>query len=183
MIQPKLVMQVFEYLLGKNFICGLFSANILSPGARGQSPHIDYPYLNMVLPGEKTPVDNKKFLLNCQTLIMVDDFNDLNGATQIVPGSQNFYKYPLLKDFKSKKNIHLNYSKGTLVIFNGLTWHKSGSNYSYKSRIGILGQYLPYFIKPMLNLRANLNYKVLNKSSERLKQLLGVGLSNPEIRF
>ena len=46
-------MNVFEKLLGKDFICGFYGANCLLPVARGQDPHLDYPYLSFMKAGEK----------------------------------------------------------------------------------------------------------------------------------
>jgi ectoine hydroxylase-related dioxygenase (phytanoyl-CoA dioxygenase family) len=183
MIQPKIIMKLFKNLLGKKFVCGFFSANCLLPGARGQTPHIDYPYLHMVKPGEKIPIDrNGKFLLNCQTMILLDDFTKFNGATEIVPGSQNYYKYPTQKLFDKEKKSQLIYPKGSLIIFNGLSWHTATSNFSYDNRTAILGQYLPYFITPMVDLKKNLNKKQLKNIDAGLRQLLGIDLKNPEIR-
>jgi len=183
MIQPKIIMKLFEKLLGKNFVCGFFSANCLLPGARGQVPHIDYPYLKMVNPGEEIPIEkNGKFLLNCQTMILLDDFTKFNGATEIVSGSQNYYKYPTQALFDKEKKSKLIYPKGSLIIFNGLSWHTATSNFSYNKRIAILGQYLPYFITPMVNLKKNLDKKQLKSMDMGLRQLLGINLKNPEER-
>ena len=182
MAQPKIIMKIFEKLLGKDFICGGFLANCLLPGARGQEIHIDYPYMHMTKPGEKIMLDTKNSLLNCQILVMLSDFNKKNGATVLVKGTQNWKKYPTKKDLVKKKITNLCYKKGTVVIFNGLTWHASMPNFSNKHRTCILGQYLPHFIKPKFNELATLSKQTINKSSDLLKQLLGVNLKFPEIR-
>ena len=179
MIQPKIVMNIFEKLLGKKFICGHFYSNTLFPGARGQKPHLDYPYLGMEKIWKKFPVNSTKNLIfNCQSMILLDDFTDKNGATELVPGSQKFNTYPNQKIY-DKKKIKLLYPKGTLVIFNGLAWHASSSNFSYNERIAILGQYLPFFIKPMSNLKNCIKKNDINKLDKRLRQLLGIDLVHP----
>ena len=43
-------------------------------------------------------------------------------------------------------------------------------------RICTLGQYLPHFVKPMLNLSKSTNKKIIEKDKNYLKQLLGIGL-------
>ncbi len=179
MIQPKIVMDIFEKLLGKKFICGHFYSNSLFSGARGQKPHMDYPYLGMDNFWKKFPINsNNNLILNCQSMILLDDFTDKNGATELVPGSQKFNKYPTQKIF-DKKKIKLIYPKGTLIIFNGLSWHASSSNFSYNDRIAILGQYLPFFIKPMSNLKNCIKKSDINKLDARLRQLLGFDLIHP----
>ena len=179
MIQPKVVMNIFEKLLGKKFICGHFYSNSLFPGARGQKPHLDYPYLGMEKIWKKFPINStNNLILNCQTMILLDDFTDKNGATELVPGSQKFNTYPNKKIF-DKKKIKLLYPKGSLIIFNGLAWHGSSSNFSYNERIAILGQYLPFFIKPMSNLKNCIKKNEINKLDTRLRQLLGIDLVHP----
>ena len=182
MVQPKIIMKIFEKLLGKDFICGAFIANCLLPGARGQEIHIDYPYMHMAKPGEKIKFDTKNLLLNCQTLIMLSDFNKKNGATILVQGTQNWKKYPTKKDIIKKKVTSLCYKKGTVIIFNGLAWHASMPNFSNEHRICILGQYLPHFVKPKYNELATLSRETIRKSSGLFKQLIGVNLRYPEIK-
>ena len=50
-----------------------------------------------------------------------------------------------------------------------------------KKRYGILAQYVPEFISPMLNLNAVTRQKVINKNTS-LKKLLGLNLEFPSIR-
>jgi ectoine hydroxylase-related dioxygenase (phytanoyl-CoA dioxygenase family) len=179
MIQPKIVMNIFEKLLGKKFICGHFYSNSLFSGARGQKPHLDYPYLGMENFWKKFPINaSNDIIFNCQSMILLDDFTDKNGATEFVPGSQKFNMYPNQKIF-DKKKIKMLYPKGTLIIFNGLAWHASSSNFSYNERIAVLGQYLPFFIKPMSNLKNCLKKNEINKLDARLRQLLGIDLIHP----
>ena len=111
-------------------------------------------------------------------MILLDNFTDINGATEFLPGSQKFNKYPSQKVF-DKKKIKFVYPKGSLIIFNGMAWHRSASNFSYKERIAILGQYLPFFITPMSNLKKCIKKKDINKLDSRLRQLLGIDLVNP----
>ena len=54
-------------------------------------------------------------------MILLDNFTDINGATEFLPGSQKFNKYPSQKVF-DKKKIKFVYPKGSLIIFNGMAW-------------------------------------------------------------
>ena len=176
MAHPYIVMKIFERILGDKFICGAFHANLLLPGARGQELHIDYPYYNFVKPGEKVKLLSKNKTISCHSLIMLSDFNEKNGGTVIVPGSQRLRKAPTKKDVEGKGYKNLTGKKGTVVLFNGLCWHRSGPNLSNKHRTCIIGQYLPQFIKPKYNELATLKKNILMKSSNSLKQLLGINL-------
>ena len=184
LIQPNPAMNVFKNILGNDFICGFFGANCLLPGARGQIPHLDYPYYRFVKPGNKIPFKAKKnFFLNCQVLIPLTKFDKTNGSTAFLKNSHKINKFPFKDEFKKKSFSQLNIDIGSFVIFNGLTWHLAQPNYSNsKKRYGILAQYLPSFLSPQLDLKTITNRKVINKDKRYLKQLLGINLQFPSIR-
>tara|TARA_Y100000590_G_scaffold213372_1_gene241792 strand:- start:58428 stop:59633 length:1206 start_codon:yes stop_codon:yes gene_type:complete len=181
LVQPKIAMKIFKEILGNKFICGFFGANCLLPGARGQSPHLDYPYLDIVKAGEKLPFETgKNFALNCQILIPLTDFNYENGSTSLLPHSHKTNLFPNKKLAKNKKFVQIKTKAGSLILTNGLIWHNSMPNYTdNEMRICTLGQYLPHFIKPMLNLSKSTNKKILDNDKNYLKQLLGINLRYP----
>ena len=184
LIQPKPAMKVFDNLLGKDFVCGFFGANCLLPGARGQFPHLDYPYLSFMKPGDLVPFQNKffKFYLNCQILIPLTQFNLKNGSTAILENSHKLNKFPKKKDIFKYKYKRLNLDIGSIVIFNGTLWHYACSNYSKNlNRYCTLAQYLPKFIVPMLDMKSKTKKSVYSNDI-RLKKLLGINLDYPSIR-
>lgn len=184
LIKPSPAMNVFEKLLGKDFICGFYGANCLLPGARGQHPHLDYPYLSFMKAGEKIPFINRanKFYLNCQILIPLTQFNRNNGSTAVLENSHKLNQFPAKQSNLKKKFKRLNLQRGSLVIFNGTIWHYACPNYSKsQNRYCTLAQYLPKFILPMLDLKKTTRGKVYNNDKE-LKRLLGFNLSYPSIR-
>ena len=185
LIQPKLAMEVFKKVLGEKFICGFFGANCLMPGARGQLPHIDYPYLTMIKPGEKVPFrTGNNFLFNCQILIPLNDMYENNGATAVLKNSHKLRKFPNEDEIKKKKFKQIKLSIGSILISNGLMWHAAMPNYTYNQyRLCLLGQYLPNFIKPMLDLKKTTKKIIIKKDKKLLDQLLGIGLEYPGIRY
>lgn len=188
LIQPKIAMNVFKILLGEKFICSFFGVNCLFPGARGQLPHCDYPYLDIAKPGEKLPFDldisghiGKRILLNCQVVVPLVDFNYDNGSTGIRPGSQRYCKFPQEEEFKKGKFEQHKIKAGSVIIFNGLLWHGAMPNYTHDQyRFATLGGYVPHFIKPALDLQSiTKNKKVITNDKGYLQQLLGVNLVFP----
>ena len=161
--------------------CGFYSANVLKPGARGQQFHIDHPYPLADSKNGKLSFMSYNKPINLQSLLYLTEANSKNGATSFVPYSQlleidpskikievdeqrkkiffkkNKKKYYLkFKDFISKPN--------TLILFNGLAWHRGGFNYSYNStRIALNGQWIPNYVTPMhkFSINKNFNKKVL----------------------
>jgi len=187
LIQPKIAMNVYKKLLGERFICGFFSTNCLLPGARGQLPHCDYPYIDIAKPGEKIPFDlnisghiGKRFLFNCQIVVPLTDFNFDNGTTGFRSGSQKYCKFPQKDEFKKGKFEQYKIKAGSIIMFNGLLWHCSMPNYTDNQyRFCTLGQYIPHFIKPMHDLRKMTNKKIIANDKGYLKQLMGVNLNYP----
>ena len=176
MSHPNILMKILKNILGEKFICGAFEGNLLLPGARGQKTHIDYPYYNIAKPGKKINFLNSSQTICCMSLILLTDFNIINGATHFISGSQKFKKFPSDADIKRSKKIRLVGKRGDVILFNGLCWHGAESNLSKKPRIGILGQYLSHFVKPKYNELATVKKNIIKKSSPEFKQLLGMGL-------
>ena len=54
---------------------------------------------------------------------------------------------------------------GSVMLMTGMLWHGAGPNKTKIPRVGILGQYLPKFIKPMEDQLASVDMNVINKCS------------------
>ena len=67
------------------------------------------------------------------------------------------------------------------MLMTGLLWHGAGDNKTNKPRVGILGQYLPKFVKPMEDQLASVDMKVIKKCNKKLQNLLGVGYPYPQV--
>ena len=180
LVQHELIIKVFSIILGDELKLGSFAARIQQPGDKKQKPHLDYPYWDMYNLKSFPNNINSSFAMNCQATIMIDDFTLENGATMVGPGTQlrgYFPKeeefWPIMKQATGKA--------GSVILTTGLLWHGAGANYSKKPRIGILGQYLPKFVKPMEDQLASVDMKVINKCSKKLKNLLGVNYPYPQV--
>ena len=112
------------------------------------------------------------FSMNCQSLIMCDDFTIDNGATAILPYSQRNIEWPN-KEYFEENCVHVTGKKGTVMLFTGLLHHCSSKNVSDKPRTSILGQYLSKFVSPMEDIDGQVCQDVKDRASERMKQLLG----------
>lgn len=180
MVQHPAVMDVFSKILGRQFILGSYAANRLLPGAPGQEPHIDYPYWDMHDLGEFPAGINAGFHMNCQSLISLHEFTAENGATGVVPHSQKRGVYPDQAGFDAGM-VQVTCPPGSLLLFTGLIWHCSMPNDSPAERTSVLGQYLPKFVKPMEDLSASVDSRIVQQASPALRQLLGVDLRYPEL--
>ena len=79
-------------------------------------------------------------------ILMVDAFRSDNGATRFVPGSHRWLSAPA--DAVSDPQADLEEVRacgpaGSLVVFNGSTWHGHGANTSDEPRRSLQGAFIP----------------------------------------
>ena len=132
-------LSVLEYVFGgRNFKLSEVTANCLLPGASAQYPHMDYPYCLEEYCSQSNDNDN---FLNCQVLLMLDDFTVDNGATAVLPGSQHIISQP--EEIKFFKNcVRVTAPAGSLLFHSGRLHHCAMENESQYARTGILMQYV-----------------------------------------
>jgi ectoine hydroxylase-related dioxygenase (phytanoyl-CoA dioxygenase family) len=84
---------------------------------------------------------------NCNSIWMLDDFTELNGATRIVPGSHLWRERPadVMADPSAARpdEILLLGSAGTLAVFNAHIWHGGTRNRTDRARHGIAAGFVP----------------------------------------
>ena len=178
LIQPKIAMNVFKKVLGENFVCTYYSAQCSVAGSRGQSLHLDYPYVSYNNPGDKIPIGmgSEKFLLSCGILTYLNDSTKDSYGPIYLEKSQKLRKFPTVSDVKKLKFKSLKVPKGAMVILNTLMWHGGAPNYSEnKDRHLLVAHYTPNFVRLRMNLKKTTNKKIFNKDKKKggiLSQLL-----------
>lgn len=113
-----------------------YQANILYPGAESQILHTD-----LAIP---EPLPPWPIRLNIN--INLDEFTIKNGATLVIPGSHKYLKKPdpFMKNLKFKKLIA---PAGSLIIWTGHLWHKSGKNSSKSPRAALLACFAASYMR------------------------------------
>lgn len=167
MVQHPAIIPVLETILGDDMLLGDFSAHILNPGAASMGTHVDYPYWAMKPPFPAKPV------MVLQTIWMLDDFTETNGATLIVPGTQTSCLPPDPIQFAEKAEKIIG-KAGSVVISHGLCWHDTAPNLASAPRVSLLGNYNPKFIHPIQDPMRDVQQAVIDRATPQLKQLLGL---------
>ena len=180
MVQHPTILAVFSRILGNEVKLGSFAARVLPPGGKAQLPHLDYPYWDLYNGDSFPRAINSSFFMNCQSTIMLDDFTVENGATMVAPGTQKLGRWPDQATFDARM-VQTTGRAGSVMLMTGLLWHGSGANHTDRNRIGILGQYLPKFVKPMEDQLKSVSQAVIDRATPTLKALLGVDYPYPQV--
>ncbi|MDP5144993.1 phytanoyl-CoA dioxygenase family protein [Shewanella sp. ULN5] len=139
-------------------------------GNQGQQLHIDSG-----LPGVN-------YCLKVNVVWLLDDFTASNGATRLVPGSQNWTEYPE-NGKQHPAEILITGKQGGALIFNANLWHGGGPNVTDSSRWALLLGYARWFIKPSFDFMKNTPEYIYAQMSHNQKQLLGFHLAPPKDEF
>ena len=104
--------------------------NIIPPGGSEHKLHLDLA----------VPEPMPDWLIRMNVNFIFEDYNESNGATICLPGSHKFLKKPKSSDDLKfqKRMVSMIAPKGSIVIWTGHLWHKSGTNHSSKDRVALL---------------------------------------------
>ena len=180
MVQEPTILAVFSRILGSELKLGSFAARIIRRGVESQRAHHDYPYFSLYRDHSLPLNMNPSFFINCQATIMLDDFTTENGATMVAPGSQTYERRPSEVEF-DRLCIQATGPAGSVMLMTGLLWHRAGDNYTDAPRVGVLGQYLAKFVKPMEDQLRSVRDEVIERASPELRALLGVDYPYPQV--
>jgi ectoine hydroxylase-related dioxygenase (phytanoyl-CoA dioxygenase family) len=158
------VLAVWRRYLGEDVICSSLSSNTLWPGCTEQYWHVDYPHWTMAEPYPTFP-------LAAQTLWMLDDFTEENGATAAIPGSHRMDHLPRMGSAWSDDAVILTGAKGSAILADGAFWHTSRPNRTDRFRSTLLIKYIRSFCIPQEDMRWQLS--LLNDPPEAVRRLLG----------
>ena len=180
MAEEPTALAVFSRILGSELMLGSLAARIVSRESDPQPPHLDYPYWDFHKQ-ETFPMGlNGSFFLNCQSTIMIDDFTAENGATLVAPGTQRRARFPTSEEF-DPVSVPVTGRAGAVMLMTGLLWHRSGVNRTDSPRVGVLGQYLAKFVKPMEDQVRGVRQEVIERASPTLRALLGIDHPYPQV--
>ena len=128
------LLEACRRVIARPFKLSTLHARTLPPGAAAQALHVDvgrhaaeWPLVGFIL--------------------MVDDFRPDNGATRFVPGSHRLPRAPgdSMADVVAEhdKQVLACGSAGSLLVFDGSTWHGHTANVSSEPRRSLQGAVIP----------------------------------------
>jgi ectoine hydroxylase-related dioxygenase (phytanoyl-CoA dioxygenase family) len=127
-------------------------------------------YVHNIHRDTRTFIPEYHFRINM--LVMLNDFTEENGATQVLAGSHRSSEPPD-EDFFNDNYIQLLGQAGTVVLFNSYLWHRAGLNVTEENRVALTLSYGPAFIKPQMDYARLLGESYGSDLSELTRQVLG----------
>lgn len=165
-MHPK-VLATIENVLGNNFKLSSLNYRAAKPGLGLQKLHVDY--------GNTVPEGGYKV---CNTLWLLDDFVEDNGATRIVPGTHKSKVLPqdALEDpnLPHPKEIKIIAPAGSVVIFNSHVWHGGTTNRTKKYRRSIHSYFCAADQPQQLNQRTYITEETKNRIGLKGQKILDV---------
>jgi len=112
------------------------------------------------------------FRLLLNTLVMLDDFTEENGATWLYPEGQNLSQAPDSATFYSRAKRAIA-PAGSVLIFDSNLWHAGGDNHTSQPRRSVTPMYSRPFIKPQFDYPRALGYGRADEFDGYLRQVIG----------
>ncbi len=140
------VLAAMNHVLEGDFKLSSLNGRASLPGAGHQAFHTDW--------GEAVPPGGYEV---CNSIWLLVDFTEENGATRLVPGSHRMGKRPqdALSDVRAPHpdEILLTGKAGTVVIFNSHLWHSGTVNRTEAPRYALHSYFTRRHHSPQTNFR------------------------------
>lgn len=129
-----------DFFLDEDYLIYIMESIVINPGERAQVLHHDDAVTHIKRP--RPP-------MTAATMIVLDEYTELNGATRVIPGS---HKWGMERLGEEHEAISVTCPRGSVIYFLGTTWHSGGANRSNRPRYAATIQYCQPFIRPLENL-------------------------------
>lgn len=164
------VLALLDRLLMPNYLLSMLQIINILPGETAQMLHTDDGFY---------PLPRPRKALSAATIWAIDDFTDTNGATEIVPGSQNWGDELPQED--SAHRVPVIMSAGSCVFFLGTLWHGGGPNRSSAPRLAATAQYCEPWLRPQEAFTLSTPRDIARTVDEDIRRMLGYNIHPPFI--
>lgn len=170
--------QTVRGILGRDGQLNITTLFDLKPGAKKQVLHQDDGIWSQGgnFGDAGVPRPHPSFLLNA--LFAIDDFDEENGATHLVPYSHLWHDRnplgPKIREEQQVETIQAVMKAGSVVFWEGAMWHAGGANLSKdRSRLGLFISHSQVYLRQQENSTLSVPREVALQMPERLQRLLG----------
>ncbi len=171
LVQHPRTLGAHEGMLGDDCTLSSFTANVIGPGSPAGGLHLDSPLTAL-------PTPLPQYALVANSVWLLDDFTEENGATFVVPGSQKLGRLPAEDD--TVEPVQVTGRAGSVTIIHGSIWHGSGANTTDRHRVCLLGFFTRAVMKPQQDQMRLASPGVLERATPVMRRLLGFGSQSGE---
>lgn len=111
------------------------------------------------------------FVYMMQAGVILEEQNEENGCTMVIPGSHLSGKYANQDAFKDA--VPIISEPGDLVMWDSRIWHGTMPNKTDKTRWSVIAAFSRWWIKQMFNYTDNLPQHIYDKLTDNQKAMLG----------
>lgn len=112
------------------------------------------------------------YVASINVLLAIDEFRPENGATMVVPGTQQKMRRPD-DEMMNMVGVPVACAAGSMVIFDSTLWHAAGPNTSGGDRLAVNQQFTRSWIKQQVDYVRALGNESVLAQPPRTQQLLG----------
>ncbi|MEQ9564874.1 MAG: phytanoyl-CoA dioxygenase family protein, partial [Pseudomonadales bacterium] len=161
-----------QYFDCKPYILNSIGGSINAPPKEGRYEH-----------GHKWHRDIRTFVGSGKrqlavALVMLDDFTEVNGATEVLLGSHHVEPFPP-ESFVAQNRHQVCGTRGSVILYDGDIWHKVGENRSDQFRVALTLVFTRPNIKQQLDYPRFLDASYAASLSPRMRQLFGFNARTP----
>lgn len=162
MIAHKDVLALMQYFMGDYYILHQFNGNLNIPGLQATSTpwHRDMTFRDFT--------SSRPIALTA--IWVVDEFNEANDGISVLPGTQKHDIFPSF-EFVEKYQEKLFVKAGSVIVLDGMFFHRSGFNNSDNRRRVCQGMYTLPMIGQQICIPKTIGEKYRN--DPLLRQILG----------
>jgi ectoine hydroxylase-related dioxygenase (phytanoyl-CoA dioxygenase family) len=159
------VLPLVEQVLDAQCLLSSLTAIEMQPGQEAQPLHADDGSIALPRP-HPTVV--------CVALWALTDFDRVNGATRLVPGSHRRDRRPARGE--QEQYVEAEMPAGSVLLYDGSLWHGGGTNASDDRRVGIVVNHCAGFLRQEENQLLAVPRDVAATFPRRLQEMLGYGV-------
>jgi len=174
------LLAILDRFLRPGYLLTASQAINIHPGEAAQSMHYDDSFY---------PIPRPRPAISLTVVIAIDAFTAENGATMIIPGSQDLSDAEIaesrsvtalgLRSALAAKAVPAVMPAGAAIVFLGTLIHGGGANRSDAPRLALTNQYCEPWARTQENFFLGVPREQAKGFSPRLKQLLGYDVMPP----
>lgn len=165
-----LVLGVADHVLKEhceNYRIGSSTAIEIMPGEGDQMLHRDDDFYPIRVPGIEWQIS---------AMVALTDFTAENGATRVVPGSQDMRE---IEDISDDKITQAVMPKGSILFYLGRSVHAGGKNNTNVPRTGLITTYSLGWLRQEENHYLTIPREVADSYPDQIKRLMGYQSHGP----